>query len=188
MYHIVGNLILRLNYYAFQVIFSISIHPTKHLIRQRQKCQLSAYGIQFLFPCRMSYILKTILLQTLCNKPERGVSKSAINLTCHWKKPFGHKETYAHLCRLIWAFTVCTNKPCADPGIFVRGGPGPMARKQPEQHFFLVLNLFYRLQRGSNGFITEKTILFQGSRGGPTFSRGGPHFLQGGGGGGGFKC
>ena len=37
--------------------------------------------------------------------------------------------------------------------------------------FFLVLNLFYILQRGSNGFITEKTILFQGSRGGPTFSR-----------------
>ena len=37
---------------------------------------------------------------------------------------------------------------------------------------FLILNLFYSLQRGSNGFITEKTILFQGSRGGPTFSRG----------------
>ena len=30
---------------------------------------------------------------------------------------------------------------------------------------FLVLNLFYNLQRGSIGFITEKTILFQGSRG-----------------------
>ena len=38
---------------------------------------------------------------------------------------------------------------------------------------FLVLNLFYSLQRGSKCFITEKTILFQGSRGGPTFSRGG---------------
>ena len=34
-------------------------------------------------------------------------------------------------------------------------------------------------RRGSNGFITEKTILFQVSRGGPTFSSGG-----GGGGGG----
>ena len=31
--------------------------------------------------------------------------------------------------------------------------------------FLLVLNLFYSLQRGSNGFITEKTILFKGSRG-----------------------
>ena len=28
-------------------------------------------------------------------------------------------------------------------------------------------------RRGSNGFITEKTILFQGSRGGPAFSSGG---------------
>ena len=39
----------------------------------------------------------------------------------------------------------------------------------------LVLSLFYSLQRGSNGFIAEKTILilYQGSRGGPLFSRGG---------------
>ena len=39
----------------------------------------------------------------------------------------------------------------------------------------LVLNLFYSLQRGSNGFIAEKTILilYKGSRGGPLFSRGG---------------
>ena len=43
---------------------------------------------------------------------------------------------------------------------------------------FLVLNLFYSLQRGSSGFITEETILFQGSSGGPTF------FFWGGGGGG----
>ena len=48
--------------------------------------------------------------------------------------------------------------------------------------FYLVLSLFYSLQRGSNGFIAEKTILilYQGSRevhyilgGCPTFSRGG---------------
>ena len=40
---------------------------------------------------------------------------------------------------------------------------------------YLVLSLFYSLQRGSNGFIAEKTILklYQGSRGGPSFSRGG---------------
>ena len=58
---------------------------------------------------------------------------------------------------------------------FFRGGGGadPTARKQSRQRLFLyVLNLFYSLQRGSNGFITEKTILFHGSRGGPTFSRG----------------
>ena len=44
------------------------------------------------------------------------------------------------------------------------------------------------LQRGTNGFITEKTILFQGSRGGRTFSRGVKLFPGGGGGGGGSKC
>ena len=40
---------------------------------------------------------------------------------------------------------------------------------------YLVLSLFYSLQRGSNVFIAEKTILilYQGSRGGPLFSRGG---------------
>ena len=39
--------------------------------------------------------------------------------------------------------------------------------------FDLVLSLFYSLQRGSNGFIAEKTIsiLYKGSRGGPLFSR-----------------
>ena len=41
--------------------------------------------------------------------------------------------------------------------------------------FYLVLSLFYSLQRGSNGFIAEKTllILYQGFKGGPLFSRGG---------------
>ena len=57
---------------------------------------------------------------------------------------------------------------------------------------YLVLSLFYSLQRGFNGFIAEKTILilYQGSRGGPLFSRGGGVKLLpgGGGGGGGSKC
>ena len=40
---------------------------------------------------------------------------------------------------------------------------------------YLVLSLFYSFQRGSKGFIAQKTILilYQGSRGGPLFSRGG---------------
>ena len=48
---------------------------------------------------------------------------------------------------------------------------------------YLVLSLFYSLPRGSNGFIAEKTILilYQGSRGGPLFSRGVSNFFQGGG-------
>ena len=52
----------------------------------------------------------------------------------------------------------------------------------------LVLSLFYSLQRGSNGSIAEKTILilYQGSRWGPLFSRGGvPNFFRWGGG---SKC
>ena len=38
--------------------------------------------------------------------------------------------------------------------------------------FYLVLSLFNSLQRGSNGFIAEKTllILYQGSKGGPLFA------------------
>ena len=48
---------------------------------------------------------------------------------------------------------------------------------------YLVLSLFYSLQRGSNGFIAEKTILifYQGSRGGPLLSRGGVKLFPGGG-------
>ena len=50
---------------------------------------------------------------------------------------------------------------------------------------YFVLNLFYGLQRGSNGFIDEKTILIQEPRGGPLFSKGGggcQTFSRGGGG------
>ena len=77
--------------------------------------------------------------------------------------------------------------------IFFRGGGGgeggvcrPDGQKKVWTAFFfsflLVLNLLNSLQSVSNGFITEKTILFQGSRGGgggSTFSRG-SNFSQGG--------
>ena len=46
---------------------------------------------------------------------------------------------------------------------FLTGGGESRLRR------FLVLSLFYR-GGGGNGFIAEKTILSQGSRGGPTFS------------------
>ena len=56
------------------------------------------------------------------------------------------------------------------------GGGGGVQARWPENSldnlFLLDLNLFYSLQRGYNGFITEKSIHCQGSRGGPTFSRG----------------
>ena len=55
---------------------------------------------------------------------------------------------------------------------------------------YFVLSLFYSLQRGSNGFIAEKTILilYQGSSKGPLFSRGGGGVKLFPGGGGGSKC
>ena len=56
------------------------------------------------------------------------------------------------------------------------GGGGGVRARRPENSldnvFILVFNLYYSLQRGSNGFITENIVLLQGSRGGPTFSRG----------------
>ena len=62
---------------------------------------------------------------------------------------------------------------CADPGFFFQ--------------FYLDLSIFLSYQRGSNGFIAEKTILilYQGSRGVHYFPGGGggvSNFFQGGGG------
>ena len=63
------------------------------------------------------------------------------------------------------------------------GAGGNMRGSKIFCQFYLVLSLYYSLQRGSNGFIAEKTILilYQGSRGGPLFSRGVSNFFQGGG-------
>ena len=76
---------------------------------------------------------------------------------------------------------------CANPGIFVRGGPGQSAKKaltfffvlfflvSSLWRFFLVLSLFYRSQTVN----FKENCHFQGSGGGPTFSRGGPTFSRG---------
>ena len=59
------------------------------------------------------------------------------------------------------------------------GGPG-QSDKKALTAFFLVLSLFY----SRKWLISKKTIIFQGSRGGPTFSRGGGggvNFFRGGG-------
>ena len=57
----------------------------------------------------------------------------------------------------------------------VSGAGGNLRGSRDFCQSYLVLNVFYGLQRGSNGFIAEKTILilYQGSRGGPLFPRGG---------------
>ena len=64
----------------------------------------------------------------------------------------------------------------------VSGAGGNIHGSRNFCQFYLVLSLFYNLQRGSNGFTAEKTILipYQDSRGGPLF-RGGPTFSRGGG-------
>ena len=63
------------------------------------------------------------------------------------------------------------------------GAGGNMRGSRNFCQFYLILSLFYSLQRGSNGFIAEKTILilYQGSRGGPLFPGGGSKLFQGGG-------
>ena len=66
---------------------------------------------------------------------------------------------------------------CADPGIFVRRGPGQSDKKSSDNvFFFLVLSLFYRRQMANFKEIYHFSR-FQGSRGGPTFSRGGSKCL-----------
>ena len=69
----------------------------------------------------------------------------------------------------------------------VSGAGGNMRGSRNFCQFYLILSLFYSLQRGSNCFIAEKTILklYQGSRGGPLFPGGVQPFP---GGGGGSKC
>ena len=65
---------------------------------------------------------------------------------------------------------------CADPGIFVRGGgPGQSDKKALTSSFFYSSVYFTEVK----WLISKKTIIFQGSRGGPTFSRGVQHFPGG---------
>ena len=68
---------------------------------------------------------------------------------------------------------------CADPGIFVRGGVQVCLTKKALTTFFLP-SAYY------GHAISKKSIIFQGSRGGPTISGGGggggvSNFFQGGG-------
>ena len=74
--------------------------------------------------------------------------------------------------------------PCADPGIFVKGGgPGHLTKKALTTCFFFLSTADLTDDKWS---ISKKSITFQGSRGGPTFSGGGgggvPTFSRGGGG------
>ena len=75
--------------------------------------------------------------------------------------------------------------PCADPEIFVSGwgDPGQSDKKAMATFFFSFFFSPQLILQKSNGQISKKSIIFQGSRGGPTFSRGvggGPTFSRGG--------
>ena len=91
--------------------------------------------------------------------------------------------TYTEMFRIQ---TCCNHILSAAEGFW--GAGGYMRGSRNFCQFYLVLSLFYSLQRGSNDFIAEKTllVLYQGSKGGPLFSRGGgggvSNFFQGGGG------
>ena len=70
-------------------------------------------------------------------------------------------------------------RTCADPGIFVRGGPGQSDKKSSDVLFFFSPQLI--LQKSNGQFKRNLSFfIFQGSRGGPTFSGGGSNFFQGG--------
>ena len=61
------------------------------------------------------------------------------------------------------------------------GGSRPDGQKNSlDNVFILVLNLFYSLQSGSSGFITEKTLLFQDLEGVYHFPGGGVQLFPGG--------
>ena len=92
--------------------------------------------------------------------------------------------TYSKMFRIQ---TCCNHILSAAEGF--RGQETTCADQDFLSVLFSPLSLFYSLQRESNGFIAKKTILilYQGSRGGPLFSRGGGGDVKpfpGGGGGG----
>ena len=72
---------------------------------------------------------------------------------------------------------------CRSSRIFRQGGPGQSDKKALTTFFFLVLSLFSEVKWS----ISNKAIIFQGSRGGPTFSRG-VQLFPGVCGGGGSNC
>ena len=70
---------------------------------------------------------------------------------------------------------------------FCQGGPGQSDKKSSDVCFFFFFFFFFFFESSAHfteakWSISKKSIIFQGSRGGPTFSRwgGGSNFFQGG--------
>ena len=81
-------------------------------------------------------------------------------------------DAHVCLCTAIWkpCYLVYTLLSMRGSRIFHQGGggPGQSDKKSPDNDFFLVVSLFYWSQMVN----FEENYHFQGSRGGPTFSRG----------------
>ena len=79
----------------------------------------------------------------------------------------GQTSTFSRTASTQTNKDICTGTTCTESGFFLSwGGGGGGGGEGPG---FSLLNLFYSLQRGSNGFIPH----FPGGGGGPTFSKGG---------------
>ena len=68
---------------------------------------------------------------------------------------------------------------CADPGIFVRGVQVSLAKKSSDNVFFVFFlsSAYFTEVKWST---SKKSNIYQGSRWGPSFSRGGVQIFQGG--------
>ena len=87
-------------------------------------------------------------------------------------------DAHDSFCTAIWTpcYPVYTLLSMRGSRIFRQGGgSGSIWQKKPWQRFFLVLSLFYWSQMVK----FRRKLIFQGSRGGPTFSRGFQLFPRG---------
>ena len=99
----------------------------------------------------LRYIVRTLLMKLV---PEQVLCSCEVSTKT---------TTSGSYCFDPYRFKNPKHKACEDPGIFVSRYPGPFLTT-----FSLVLNLFYSRRM----VISKKTIIFQGSRGDPTFSSG----------------
>ena len=111
------------------------------------------------------------MCQWLCELPRRLIEDDKEKCTLpdqKWSDKTILKQVSIHVISKFYNL----NMACAGPGFFSRVEVQARRPENSLDNVYLVLNLFYSLQRGSNDIITEKTILFQGTRGGPTLFRG----------------
>ena len=138
-----------------------------------------------------------------CGIRESSVGVFLFDMGNIWQVDTGKSVVFEHFYETVWGRRcICKFKVlienwsilvlnCGKRNKFQGGG---VQDWRPENSlnngFFLILSLIYSFQRESNGFIIEKTLLFQGSSGVQHFSggggsnifQGGSNFFPGGGG------